>query len=111
MMALSKETSCEGFLPIAPATPGRVVAKLLQKLSLVGSENTSEHEDDAGVDADGSEMDDGSETESAAGHEYIFSDPSRGESEESAAVVETRQATNEEVVNRAHLPYWSLLAP
>lgn len=101
MMAPSKETSCEGFLPIALATPVRVIAKLLQKLSLMGSEDTSEHKDDEGVDGDGSEMDGGSETESAAGHEYIFSDPSHGESEESAAVVETRQATNEEAVNTA----------
>jgi len=33
MMAPSKETSCEGHLPVVPATPVRVVAKLLQNLS------------------------------------------------------------------------------
>lgn len=33
MMAPSKETSCEGQLPIAPSTPVRIVADLLGKLS------------------------------------------------------------------------------
>ena len=33
MMAPSKETSCEGHLPVVPATPVRVIAKLLQKLT------------------------------------------------------------------------------
>lgn len=45
MMAPSKETSCEGFLPIVPATPVRVIAKLLQKLSLAGAENEAEGAD------------------------------------------------------------------
>ena len=33
MMAPSKETSCEGELPVRPATPVRLVAKLLQDLA------------------------------------------------------------------------------
>lgn len=34
MMAPSKETLCEGQLPVPPATPVRAVAKLLEKLSV-----------------------------------------------------------------------------
>jgi hypothetical protein len=48
MMAPSKETSCEGHLPVVPATPVRVIAKLLQKLTIsdnhldVGEEDIDE---------------------------------------------------------------------
>jgi hypothetical protein len=34
MMAPSKETSCKGFLPVEPSSPIKLVAKLLQNLSL-----------------------------------------------------------------------------
>jgi hypothetical protein len=34
MMALSKETSCEGHLLVVPATPVQVIVKLLQKLTI-----------------------------------------------------------------------------
>ena len=34
MMALSKETSCEGHLLVVPATPVPVITKLLQKLTI-----------------------------------------------------------------------------
>ena len=57
MMAASKETSCEAHLPIAPTTPVRVIAKLLQKLAVTedieeqvvdGSSNESTDSADAG---------------------------------------------------------------
>lgn len=38
MMAPSRETSCEGHLPVVPATPVRVIAKLLQDLSINDAE-------------------------------------------------------------------------
>jgi len=58
MMAPSKETSCEGHLPVVPATPVRVIAKLLQKLSIEGDvaedgEGTGSSESGSDGDGDG----------------------------------------------------------
>lgn len=54
MMAPSKETSCKSHLPIPPATPVRVVAELLQKLSLGdGFDKGGRTDDDAGSEAEG----------------------------------------------------------
>lgn len=47
MMALSKETSCEGHLPIEPASPVKAIAKLLRDLSISNPDN-----DGGGVDSD-----------------------------------------------------------
>jgi hypothetical protein len=44
MMAPSKETSCEGHLPITPSSPVKIVAELLRKLS---SEKSSDNTDDS----------------------------------------------------------------
>ena len=39
MMAPSKETSCEGYLPIKPASPVKAIAKLLRELSVSNLDN------------------------------------------------------------------------
>jgi hypothetical protein len=39
MMAPSKETLCKGFLPVKPSSPIKLVAKLLQNLSLQDLDN------------------------------------------------------------------------
>lgn len=44
-MAPSKETSCEGNLPVALATPIRAVAKLLQKLSIHDKGSNEDNDD------------------------------------------------------------------
>jgi len=61
MMAASKETSCEAHLPIAPATPVRVIAKLLQGLviaeDIAEEVNSSGNEGTDSVDAVDEEAD------------------------------------------------------
>ena len=50
MMAPSKETSCEGHLPVEPASPVKVIAKLLRDLSIKdpdNEDNTMDTPDDA----------------------------------------------------------------
>lgn len=54
MMAPSKETSCEGHLPITPVTPVRVIAKLLRDLA-VKDDIPEEDEDEEGEEG-GSEV-------------------------------------------------------
>jgi hypothetical protein len=46
MMAPSKETSCEGHLPIVPATPMQVVTKLLRNLSISNNDPDQELTED-----------------------------------------------------------------
>jgi hypothetical protein len=46
MMAPSKEMSCEGYLPIEPASPVKAVAKLLRELS-VGNPDNGKNGNDA----------------------------------------------------------------
>jgi hypothetical protein len=58
MMAPSKESSCEGHLPVVPTTPIQVITKLLQKLSLDkglaedGDGNSSSNSNDISDDDD-----------------------------------------------------------
>lgn len=97
-MAPSKETLYKGFLPIAPTTPVRVIAKLLQKLSFAEAKCGLGDVDEEveGVDRDKL---DGSDTESAADHEYVFGEEDDCSSEESA---EQKRLTNNKVsINKA----------
>ena len=64
MMALSKETLCEGYLPIVPGMPVCIIAKLLQKLVI----HKEEGEDEQG---NGSGSENKNKTESGE-HEYVL---------------------------------------
>jgi hypothetical protein len=44
MMAPSKETSCEGHLPVKPTSPVKVIAKLLQDLTISNPDNRDDGE-------------------------------------------------------------------
>lgn len=66
MMAPSKVTSCEGYLPVMPATPVHVIAKLLRQLSI--SSNSVENKDNF------SEFEDGDDETSLEGDDDRLSE-------------------------------------
>ena len=64
MMAPSKETSHEGHLPIVPATPVRVVAKMLQHMTLSDQSHDEDDEDaEAADESDSRSTEDSNEEE------------------------------------------------
>ena len=81
MMAPAKETSCEGHLPIVPATPVWVVAKLLQHLTLSTQLDSEEREDFGNIHLDtGDDNESGSESEES-GEDEDCSDNENGEND------------------------------
>lgn len=82
-MAPSKETSCESYLPVAPATPVRVVVELLQKMSLGSENHENEEDEDAGSDIEGaSDLDEDESGEGDASEQLSRGNPSGVEGEE-----------------------------
>lgn len=81
-MAPSKETSCEGHLPIVPTTPVRVVVKMLQHMTLSDQSRESDDEDaEAADESNSGSIEDSDEEE--GGNEDSDSDSDGDEGGES----------------------------
>ena len=85
MIALSKETSCEGHLPIAPSTPVWILAKMLHKMAIDmvpeesdDREETEELEDGNVVGREDSKNEDNMEEERSDGNDSGNEDGENG---------------------------------